>query len=191
MIANEFLDALPVRQYVLSDGRWRERTVTVDPPVGSVSASAATASPNSRPRRGGRHPRGQPERPSPRLRARARLARQGGVALFVDYGHAATGFGDTLQSVRGHRMFDRSRTLAKPTSPRTSISLRWRGARARRARRSTGRSTRAIFSARSASKRAPARFPSDRRAARREFDAARRRLVGKGAARWARSSRRS
>ena len=36
----------------------------------------------------------------------ARLARQGGAALFVDYGHTATGYGDTLQAVRAHRSID-------------------------------------------------------------------------------------
>jgi SAM-dependent MidA family methyltransferase len=35
-----------------------------------------------------------------------RLARQGGAALFVDYGHTATGFGDTLQGLRAHRTVD-------------------------------------------------------------------------------------
>jgi SAM-dependent MidA family methyltransferase len=35
-----------------------------------------------------------------------RLARQGGAALFIDYGHTATGFGDTLQALRAHRMVD-------------------------------------------------------------------------------------
>ena len=36
----------------------------------------------------------------------ARLARQGGVALFIDYGHTVTSIGDTLQAVRGHRIVD-------------------------------------------------------------------------------------
>ena len=32
----------------------------------------------------------------------ARLARNGGVALIIDYGHARSAPGDTLQAVRGH-----------------------------------------------------------------------------------------
>ena len=32
----------------------------------------------------------------------ARLAKQGGAALFLDYGHAVSGFGDTLQALRAH-----------------------------------------------------------------------------------------
>jgi NADH dehydrogenase [ubiquinone] 1 alpha subcomplex assembly factor 7 len=35
-----------------------------------------------------------------------RLARQGGVALFVDYGHVAPRTGSTLQAVRAHRKVD-------------------------------------------------------------------------------------
>ena len=36
----------------------------------------------------------------------ARLATQGGAALFIDYGHAAALLGSTLQAVRAHRKVD-------------------------------------------------------------------------------------
>lgn len=36
----------------------------------------------------------------------ARLARQGGAALFIDYGHTAPRTGSTLQAVRAHRKVD-------------------------------------------------------------------------------------
>jgi NADH dehydrogenase [ubiquinone] 1 alpha subcomplex assembly factor 7 len=35
-----------------------------------------------------------------------RLARQGGAALFIDYGHAVPRSGSTLQAVRAHRKLD-------------------------------------------------------------------------------------
>jgi len=35
-----------------------------------------------------------------------RIAQHGGAALIIDYGHAETSFGDTLQAVRGHRFTD-------------------------------------------------------------------------------------
>ena len=35
-----------------------------------------------------------------------RLGRQGGVGLFIDYGHGVSGVGDTLQALRAHRMVD-------------------------------------------------------------------------------------
>jgi SAM-dependent MidA family methyltransferase len=39
-------------------------------------------------------------------RLAARLAAQGGAALIIDYGHAKSGFGDTLQAVRAHAYAD-------------------------------------------------------------------------------------
>ena len=39
------------------------------------------------------------------------LAERGGVALIIDYGHARTSEGDTLQAVRGHGFAD---VLADP-----------------------------------------------------------------------------
>ena len=36
----------------------------------------------------------------------ARLAKQGGAALLIDYGHVVTRFGDTLQALRAHRYID-------------------------------------------------------------------------------------
>ena len=40
-----------------------------------------------------------------------RLKADGGVALFLDYGHAKSGFGDTLQAMRSHAFVD---PLASP-----------------------------------------------------------------------------
>jgi len=106
-IANEFLDALPVRQYVRSHNRWRERVVWVD--------------------KAGRLAFAPGRQPEPFIQAAgeegdiievcpaghrlmfelaSRLVRQGGLALFIDYGHGATSIGDTLQAVRGHRIVD-------------------------------------------------------------------------------------
>ena len=36
----------------------------------------------------------------------ARLVKEGGAALLVDYGHSVTGLGDTLQALRAHRYVD-------------------------------------------------------------------------------------
>jgi SAM-dependent MidA family methyltransferase len=110
IVANEFFDALPARQLVRAGFGWHERVVDVDqgrfvPKVGRpVPASAIPA-----------HVREAPEgsilEASPAAAAVARglaqrLARQGGVALIVDYGHARTAVGETLQAVRGHSYAD-------------------------------------------------------------------------------------
>ena len=94
LVANEFFDALPVRQWVGDD----ERRVTID---GDRLAFTA---------------QGPIREDSPvredAVRSIARhLGKHGGVALIVDYGHARSADGDTLQAVRGHQFAD---VLADP-----------------------------------------------------------------------------
>ncbi|WP_249403893.1 class I SAM-dependent methyltransferase [Sphingomonas sp. CFBP 13720] len=106
VVANEFFDALPIRQLVRTADGWRERLVACqdtlflpivgdrgfdpiipphlrDAPVGSVleTAPAAVAI----------------------MRGLARrIVAQGGCAIVIDYGYAGPAIGDTLQAVRGH-----------------------------------------------------------------------------------------
>jgi SAM-dependent MidA family methyltransferase len=107
MIANEFLDALPIRQYVRGPRDWRERLVGLDGAGRLIFGLAAE------PERSIKGPAEEGDvleinALGHRLMFEigARLARQGGAALFIDYGHTATGFGDTLQALRAHRMVD-------------------------------------------------------------------------------------
>jgi NADH dehydrogenase [ubiquinone] 1 alpha subcomplex assembly factor 7 len=113
LIANEFLDALPVRQLVREGGQWRERSVTIAKSgafafcAGEPIDSHALPSPL----RGTDASDGAiiETRPavSPLLSALAARAGEAPVAaLFADYGHAETGIGDTLQAVRRHRFAD-------------------------------------------------------------------------------------
>ena len=107
MIANEFLDALPIRQYVRGPRDWRERLVGLD------GLGKLTFGLSPEPERSIKGPAEEGDlleinAVGHRLMFEigARLARQGGAALFIDYGHTATGFGDTLQALRAHRMVD-------------------------------------------------------------------------------------
>ena len=105
IIANEFLDALPVRQYVFHERRWRERLINVD----ADGCFAFTVSRDYEPYIQAEANEGDILEVNPAshclmFEVAARLAKQGGAALFVDYGHVATGFGDTLQALRHHRM---------------------------------------------------------------------------------------
>lgn len=109
VIANEFFDALPIHQFVMTEKGWQERGVTFDAadrfawtllppgpqlallppalraaPVGAV----AEASPAAQRILG--------------LLAQRCLA-DAGAALIIDYGPAASGFGDTFQALRAHR----------------------------------------------------------------------------------------
>ncbi len=106
VVANEFLDALPVRQLMRRAGRWHERMIACQDTLFLPIAGAAV--PNAIiPERLRAAPDGSIIETSPAsvgvVRALAdRLARQGGAALLVDYGYEGPAVGDTLQAVRGH-----------------------------------------------------------------------------------------
>ena len=112
VIANEFLDALPVRQLVRENGAWRERVVTLSPngrlqlaagPAAQLTGGAAELLAD-RPVAEGTIIEIRPgeARLLGALAARASPL----TALFIDYGPAETAFGDTLQAVRGHAYAD-------------------------------------------------------------------------------------
>ena len=85
LVANEFLDALPIQQLV--DGQER-RVIT----VGNGLAFD----------RDGEVLELSPVREEVVASIAKQLVKNGGVALFIDYGHARSGRGDTLQAVRRH-----------------------------------------------------------------------------------------
>lgn len=111
IIANEFFDALPVRQLIATHAGWRERVVARDrgtkfaampgsqqmdavvpeafrnAPVGSIYESS-------------------PETTGAMYELTARLSKQGGVLLIVDYGYTQPGLGSTLQAVKNHQFVD-------------------------------------------------------------------------------------
>jgi SAM-dependent MidA family methyltransferase len=112
LIANEFFDALPVRQYVKTERGWCERMVAVGEDGELAFALAPDAVPTGLipPNRDGAPKGGVYERSVAREAiseqiARA-IARDGGAALIVDYGYDTPGFGETLQAVAGHQFAD-------------------------------------------------------------------------------------
>jgi SAM-dependent MidA family methyltransferase len=103
LVANELLDCLPARQFVRTADGWAERRVGFDadgalafglapvpsgldlpeaPPGTLVELSAAQAALGAEVGR--------------------RIGRDGGAALFIDYGRDRPGVGDTLQALRRH-----------------------------------------------------------------------------------------
>ena len=112
VVANEFFDALPIRQFERIGGGWQERVVALAPDSDALRFAAAgrscaeTAGPGL-----GRVPAGAileraPARDALAGALAARVAADGGAALIVDYGHERPGIGDTLQALRRHRRHD-------------------------------------------------------------------------------------
>ena len=110
LVANEFFDALPAHQLVATSDGWVERCVDLDE-EGRLAFRLA----QHRSVLGDRLPDAPPDTvaevsPARRELAHAiarRMARDGGVALVIDYGAWAEGpTGDTLQATRRHAPCD-------------------------------------------------------------------------------------
>ncbi|WP_245436135.1 SAM-dependent methyltransferase [Methylobacterium sp. V23] len=104
VIANEFFDALPVRQFQRAERGWFERLVGLSAD-GNALAFGLAAEPDTRISASG--PTGVlMTLPGAALEAVRSLARRvvadRGAVLLVDYGHVRPGFGDSLQALRGH-----------------------------------------------------------------------------------------
>ena len=94
LVANEFLDALPIRQHV--DGIQRRVKIA----GGGLSFD-----------RDGEITETSPARDAAIAEIATCLSAKGGVAFFIDYGHDKTAPADTLQAVSGHKY---SAVLANP-----------------------------------------------------------------------------
>jgi SAM-dependent MidA family methyltransferase len=106
VVANEFFDALPVHQLVATGTGWCERLVSYEegcfvPVTGPLIGDAVV------PEHLQHAPPGTIVETSPASSSivrelASRLARQGGAALIIDYGHERTSLGETLQAVARH-----------------------------------------------------------------------------------------
>ncbi len=112
IIANEFFDCLPIRQFERIENGWRERLVGLDADEKKLAFVLGRTPP-------------PPEIGLPEISESeigdiyeissdaqnvaaeicAMLTKHGGHALIIDYGHMASGLGDTLQAVRGHKFW--------------------------------------------------------------------------------------
>ncbi|MEX6505748.1 class I SAM-dependent methyltransferase [Jiella sp. M17.18] len=113
VVANELFDALAVRQFVFDGVAWRERCVGVSDSgrfefvlCGSPGGLPETIEHLPHPPIAGAVLELSPEREALAEAIAVRIATDGGAALFIDYGHAATGYGDTLQAVHEHAFAD-------------------------------------------------------------------------------------
>lgn len=100
LVANEFFDAIPIRQFEKQNGRWHERVVRNDDTglkLGLVEAELGPLGVD------GNVIESAPARSAIATSIGQRLARHPGAALIIDYGHVASAPGDTLQAMRRHR----------------------------------------------------------------------------------------
>jgi len=117
IIANEFFDALPVRQIQKQAGRWHERVVglgeadvltfglTAEPvPDALVPVWASGAE-------DGAIAELSPAREAAAKEIGRRITQHIGAALIIDYGHTHSGTGDTLQAIARQQFAD---VLARP-----------------------------------------------------------------------------
>ncbi|MEL6201713.1 MAG: class I SAM-dependent methyltransferase [Pseudomonadota bacterium] len=113
LVTNEFFDALPIRQFIHHKGRWMERCIGLNDhealrwQVGTQRITAQEL------------PRGAteneeegaiteiaPARESVMAKIANHVAKHGGAAINIDYGHAKSGLGDTLQAMQKHEFVD-------------------------------------------------------------------------------------
>jgi SAM-dependent MidA family methyltransferase len=107
-VANEFFDALPIRQFVLSEKGWHERMITT---AGDNLVFALTPDPQpvGFEARGGaigavRETNQNAEAMT--VEIGAKIAETNGAGLVIDYGYSASGFGDTFQAVKENAYAD-------------------------------------------------------------------------------------
>ena len=104
LVANEFFDAIPIRQFERRDGQWFERVIGLQDgalKLGLVAAEDISSQP----------PQGSdgdviefaPARSDIARLIGARLNGFPGAALIIDYGHLTSAPGDTLQAMRQHK----------------------------------------------------------------------------------------
>ncbi|NGO54395.1 class I SAM-dependent methyltransferase [Allomesorhizobium camelthorni] len=117
IVGNELFDAVPIRQYIRTSSKWRERAVGLDPD-GNLTfvAGAGAPDPSLLPPEAENAPEGaiielSPARTALMETIAERIAKHGGAGLFFDYGYTTPALGDTLQALRKHRYDD---SLAHP-----------------------------------------------------------------------------
>lgn len=110
VVANEFLDALPVRQLVKTPQGWRERMVDFQDgrflPVAGDKPMDAAVPPAMREQADGTLIETCPGAAAVVHDIAGRLAGQGGAALFIDYGYDRSQTGSTLQALKAHTKVD-------------------------------------------------------------------------------------
>jgi NADH dehydrogenase [ubiquinone] 1 alpha subcomplex assembly factor 7 len=106
IVANEFFDALPIRQLVRGADGWHERLVacqdTLFLPIAGKRIPDSIIPDHLRDAPPGSIIETAPAAVSIMRELAQRLVAQGGVAIVIDYGYQGPAIGETLQAVHGH-----------------------------------------------------------------------------------------
>ena len=103
LIANEFFDAIPIRQIERRQGLWHERVIGLEQGRLARGLSGHVPGPQGR---DGDVLELAPARDVIAGQIGQRLLRHPGAALIIDYGHLTSAPGDTLQAMRTHGFVD-------------------------------------------------------------------------------------
>lgn len=111
VVANEFFDALPIKQFIKTDDGWHERLVGLKDDVRTFGLSPTPIAESAAPEAvHGAFPGEVLELSAAAADAMQRIARkvalQGGAILAIDYGYGTTQTGETLQAVKDHAFAD-------------------------------------------------------------------------------------
>ncbi|MCW6532319.1 SAM-dependent methyltransferase [Sphingomonas sp. MMSM20] len=106
IVANEFFDALPIRQLVRAANGWHERLVACQDvlflPIAGKQVPDSVIPEGLRDAAPGAIIETSPASVGIMRVLAARIVAQGGALLAIDYGYQGPAIGDTLQAVRGH-----------------------------------------------------------------------------------------
>lgn len=112
IVANEFFDCLPIRQFERVKNGWRERLVGLDPDgkklafvLGRTPPPPEIGLPGITESALGDIFEISPDTQNAVDEICALLKDHGGHALIIDYGHMSSGLGETLQAVRNHQFW--------------------------------------------------------------------------------------
>ncbi len=109
-LANEFFDALPIRQFKKGEKGWGERFVDIDPDGAGLrfvlqkdEAATALMSPTLKEKDGSGLFEISPLSQTIAYALGERVKTFGGAVLVIDYGYAIPEFGETLQALKDHQ----------------------------------------------------------------------------------------
>jgi len=114
LVCNEFFDALPINQFVMTENGWREKMVTVDDEdnlsfslSNHITTQTALIPKNATKDADiGATYEVSPASISVMKQISSHIRQHGGIALIIDYGYYGNSYIDTFQAIKDHKYHD-------------------------------------------------------------------------------------